>query len=66
MTQRARTRITTRPRVATALTDAGIPVRRVTNIFDLSRCAWEYPDTAEARRIVAVVTAAAKKARAAE
>ncbi|MBR5110582.1 MAG: hypothetical protein IK099_10330 [Clostridia bacterium] len=61
-----RTRTTTRPRVAAALMEAGIPTRRTVNVFDRDKSAWEYPDTPEARRIVAAAVAAAKKERAAE
>lgn len=63
-----RKKVTTRPRVAQALIAAGISCKQVPNVFDPCRRAWEYQETAEARRVVAAALAEieAEKARAAE
>lgn len=52
-----RKKVTTRPRVAQSLLSAGISCRQVPNVFDPNRRAWEYPDTPEARQIVAAALA---------
>ena len=56
LTRPTRTKITTRPTVAAALTEAGITVTRKPNIFNPKLSAWEYPDTQETRRIVWEIT----------
>lgn len=63
-----RKKVTTRPRIAQALIAAGISCKQVPNVFDPCRRAWEYPDTPEARQIVAAALADidAEKARAGE
>ena len=43
---------TTRPSVAMALAEAGVPITRKPNIFNPELNAWTYPDTQESRRIV--------------
>lgn len=58
--------VTTRPSTAAALMEAGIPCRRIPNVFDPSRSAWEYEDRPESRRIVAATTAKGKKEEVAE
>lgn len=63
-----RKKVTTRPRIAQALIAAGISCKKVPNVFDRRRHAWEYTDTPEAARIVAAALAEidAEKVRAAE
>lgn len=54
------TRTTYRPRVAAALTAAGITCRPCPNVFHPEKMCWEYENSPEAARIVARVTAEAK------
>lgn len=63
-----RKKVTTRPRIVQALLSAGVSCKQIPNVFDPSRRAWEYPDTPEARQIVAAAIAdiEAEKARAGE
>ena len=47
-----RTRTTYRPTEAAALIESGIPCRKIPSVFDCTKCAWEYPDTPKARKIL--------------